>query len=281
MPAVKTRIVTDSSADLPEEVVDEYGISVVPLKVQLGDEIWDDCPTLRCPDFHRRLAACTTAPRILAPTFTEFISVYTQLARLNTEVVSIHLSAELSPAFNIANRAKSSLVGRYQISVIDSQFVSAALGDLVIEAAKASQRGANAYEITQLVRGLVPRSYFAFYVDNTDFLDHHHLVPTAYETMSLATGNRPVLLLEEGEIVPLQLQRNRGTQFERLAGFVAEFPHLKRIEVLHSGINPPPYEFTDHLATIFPREIIHQDVYGPVFGSLTGPTAICVVACEA
>ncbi|MHB9034808.1 MAG: DegV family protein [Anaerolineae bacterium] len=281
MVAVKTRIVTDSSADLQPETIEEFGISVMPLRLQLGDEIIDDCPSLHCPEFHRRLAQSLAAPRLIAPTVAEFTALYTKLAANNTDVVSIHLSAELSPAYGVANKAKSNLVGRYNISVIDSQFVSTALGELVTEAAKASQAGASALEITRLIRGLVPHSYFAFYVENTDFLEHHHLVPSSYESMSIATGNRPVLLLEEGEIVPLQLQRNRGTQFERLVGFIAEFPHLKRIDVLTSGINPPPVEFTDQLASIFPKDIIHQDVYGPILGSLAGPTAICVVACEA
>ena len=281
MSAVRTRIVTDSSADLPAELVKKYSINIIPLKLKLGNEIIADCPKLRCPDFHRRLAQNHSAPRIISPTVAEFISLYTRLSADNAEVVSIHLSSELSPVVSIANKAKANLMGRYNISVIDSQFVSAALGDLVIEAAKASRDGASALEITRLVRGLVTHSYFAFYVDSTDFLDCHNLVPPSYESMSLATGNRPVLLLEEGEIVPLQLQRNRGTQFERLLGFIAEFPNLKCIDVLHNGINLPPQEFTDQLANIFPRNIIHQEVYGPVFGSLTGPTAICVFACEA
>lgn len=279
MAIAKTRIVTDSSADLTAEIVAEYGITVMPLRVQVGNEVVSDCPSLRCPDFHRRLMS-QTPPRVIAPTVSEFTDLFTRLAKDNSEIVSIHLSSELSPAFNAANRAKSSLLGRYQISVIDSQFVSTALGVLVLEAAAASRNGANAAEITRLIRGLLPHSYFAFYVDNTDFLNHNHLVPMSYETMEITTGNKPVLLLEEGEIVPLQLQRNRGTQYERLVGFVAEFPNLKRIDVLHSGMNPPPFEFTDQLAQIFPREIIRQDVYGPVFGSLTGPTAICVAACE-
>lgn len=279
MAVARTRIVTDSSADLTAEMVADYGITVVPLRVQVGNEMVNDCPSLRCPDFHRNIAQ-HAPPRVMAPSVSEFSELYTRLARGNAEIVSIHLSAELSPAFGAANRAKSHLVGRFQISVIDSQFVSTALGSLVLEAAEASRNGANAAEITRIIRGLLPHSYFAFYVDNTDFLKHNHLVPSSYETMATTTGNKPVLLLEEGEIVPLQLQRNRGTQFERLIGFVAEFPNLKRIDILHSGMNPPPFEFTDQLAELCPREIIHQDVYGPVFGSLTGPTAICVVACE-
>ncbi|MHB1355929.1 MAG: DegV family protein [Anaerolineae bacterium] len=279
MSVARTRIVTDSSADLSAEMVKEYGITVLPLSVKVGNEVLHDCPSLRCPEFHRRLAS-QTPPRVIAPTVADFHDLYSRLARDNSEIVSIHLSAELSPSYGAAIRARASLVGRYQISVIDSQFVSTALGALVLEAAIASRKGASAAEITRIIRGLLPHSYFAFYVDNTDFLDYNHLVPLSYETMATATGNRPVLLLEEGEIVPLQLQRNRGTQYERLVGFVAEFPNLKRIDVLHSGMNPPPYEFTDQLAEIFPREIIHQDVYGPVFGSLTGPTAICIVASE-
>jgi len=278
---VRTRIVTDSSADLPAEVAEEYSISIIPLRLKLGDEVVDDCPSLRCPDFHRRLSQSHTAPRIITPTVAEFASLYTRLSTNNSEVVSIHLSSELSPAVVVANKAKASLMGRYNISVIDSLLISTALGDLVIEAAKASRDGASALEITRLVRGLVARSYFAFYVDSTEFLDSHHLVPPSYEAMSIATGNRPVLLLEEGEIVPLQLQRNRGTQFERLAGFIAEFPSLKRIDVLSSGLAPLPLEFTDQLASIFPRDIIHQDLYGPVLASLAGPTAVCVFACEA
>jgi DegV family protein with EDD domain len=238
MAMARTRIVTDSSADLSAEMAAEYGITVVPLRVQIGNETVDDCPSLRCLEFHRRLAS-HTPPRIFAPTVSEFTELYTRLAYNNSEIVSIHLSSELSPAFNAANRAKSGLLGRYQISVIDSQFVSTALGVLVLEAAAASRSGANAAEITRIIRGLLPHSYFAFYVDNTEFLNHNHLVPMSYETMAITTGNKPVLLLEDGEIVPLQLQRNRGTHYERLIGFVAEFPNLKRIDILHSGMILP------------------------------------------
>jgi len=281
MSAVRTRIVTDSSADLPAELAEEYDISIIPLKLQLQDKIVDACSNLRCPAFHRRLSQSHVAPRIITPTVADFVSLYTRLSANNAEVVSIHLSSELSPAVSVASKAKASLMGRYNISVIDSRFISTALGELVIEAAKASRDGASAAEITRLLRGLVAHSYFAFYVDNTEFLDCHHLVPPSYETMSLTTGNRPVLLLEEGEIVPLQLQRNRGTQFERLIGFVAEFPHLKRIDVLSSGLEPLPFDFTDQLASIFPADIIHEELYGPVLGSLAGPSAICIVACDA
>jgi len=276
--AHKTIIVTDSSADLSREEIEANEITIVALHIHVDGEVVDDCPDLRCKSFHERMSTAKSKPRVSAPTVAEFIEVYRELAQGNVEIVSIHMSSELGQTYQNAVKAKASLAGRHQITVIDSRMISTALGDLVIEAAKASQKGHSAAQITQLVRGLIPHTYFAFYVNDYEQPLYSEFMPAKYRSVSDASGNRPVMLIEEGEVVPLQLQRNRGDQYERLADFVSEFGSLKRIDVLSSGTYPLPSEFTEQLASHFPRNIIREEVYGPVMGCLAGSEALCIVA---
>src|SRR4030042_2365219 len=104
----------------------------------------------------------------------------------------------------MANSARRGFLGRCGINVIDSQLISRALGILVPEAAVAAKNGATAREIVRLMRGLIPRTYFAFYTEKLDAL---RCSGTPLASLANPLGGRqskPLLMLGEGEITPAQ-----------------------------------------------------------------------------
>ena len=274
------RIVTDSSADLTPEVVSDLGITVVPLQVNLGTEMLSDGPGLRSADFYRRVIKSKAVLTISSPTARQFATTYADLAKETDDIVSIHLSARLNGALQAAHRGRAGFLGRCQIQVIDSHLVSRALGILAGEAARAAQSGMHGSEIMRLVRGLIPRLYFVFYVETPDYLRRSGLLHVVRESVPGVPSIKPLLILEEGEITPLQRLRNRGRPTERLLEFVAEFTTLKHLSVLHSGLGTDLSEFKTQLAELFPKQIIEEHIYGPTLGAYLGPAALGVVAFE-
>jgi len=273
------RIVTDSTADLSPEAVEELGIGVVPLTIRVGTQKLVEGPALRSVTFHRRMAKSDLAATAVAPTPRQFADAYGQLAKEATGIVSIHVSSRLSSTVQTARKGSASFLGRCQVSVIDSQAISRALGILVTEAAEAARNGATAPQIVRLLRGMIPRIYFAFYVRNPDhFPRRDFLRPSRHAGPNRAPS--PLLTMEEGEITPVRRLRGRGSALERLFEFVAEFRELKKLSIVHSGLMPEVEELRARLAELLPSEVMEEHIYGPALASYIGPAALGIAAFE-
>lgn len=274
------RIVTDSAAELSARVVEELGIAVVPLCVCLGSETLEDGPDLRSCEFYRRMFKDRVTPSILVPPPQQFAQVYSRLARETDEIVSIHLASRLNGTVEAANLVRRGFLGRCTINVIDSQLISRALGILVTEAAVAAQNGATAREIVRLVRGLIPHTYFAFYVEKLDALGRSGSLIPASESPWGVRQPRPLLMLEDGEITLVRRFRSRGSPMERLCEFVGEFRNLKQLAVLHTGLMREVDVLKEQLADMLPQQTIEEHIYGPVLGTYIGARSLGVVAFE-
>jgi DegV family protein with EDD domain len=274
------RIVTDSTAELSADVIRELDITVVPWRLSLGTETQADEPELRSVSFYKEMIRKKVSPTAVAPSMRHFQDVYNRLAEETNEIVSIHASAELGRTVQAANQARVGLLGRCDVAVIDSHFISRALGMLVVEAALAAQRGLSGAEIARMVHGLIPRTYFAFYVETMDYLKRNGLL---HHVRDLAGngGLKPLLLLEEGEVVPMQRSRHRGTPAERLIEFIGEFPQVQSVALLHAGMGNGVDEVLAQAVEALPGVTIEEHIYGPVFSSYVGPGALGVVVFEA
>ena len=276
----QVKIVTDSAAELPQDVIDALEISVVPWRVQLGPETLIDGPMLRTEDFYRDLVKRRRNPTALAPTAQQFAEVYSRLARETDEVVSIHGPAELGKALQAACQGRLGLLGRCEVAVLDAQFTSRALGILVAEGARAAQAGFKAADVIRMVNGAIPRTYFTFYVEAIDHLMRQGLLRESREQMGISVGYKPLLLLEEGQIVSLQRSRRRGEPSERLLEFISEFRDLQELYLLHTGLAPGVHDLKALLAEAAPQISYTEHIYGSVLAALIGPAAIGFAAFE-
>jgi DegV family protein with EDD domain len=268
-----TIIVTDSTAELSTKTVEQLGITVVPWRLLVGSQTLSDGPKVRTASFHKELIRKRVTPAALPPTSRQFASAYGSLAKRTDDIVSIHSSSQFTKTVQSATQGRTNLLGRCQIHVVDSQFVSWALGVLVVEAAKAAQQGASGLEIVRLVHGMIAHTYLAFYVDSTEYLRRSGLMRTARQKMGPSPSFRPLILLEEGEFAPLYRSRGRGTPTERLVEFVIEFQELKRIAILHTGLRPGISELQTQLSEALGNQELEEHIYSPVLGTYIGPKA--------
>ena len=170
------KIVTDSTADLPKALVEEYGIEVVPLTVRLGDRIFRDYFDLLPGDFYRMLGETEDFPTTSQPSVEEFLNTYQKLGS-DEEIISIHISMDLSATAQSASVALQQLP-EWDVTIIDSRTTSVGLGLIVLEAAKAAKAGADEEEVIALVERLKSevKIYFSVGSQRDVFQFHHPFV---------------------------------------------------------------------------------------------------------
>jgi DegV family protein with EDD domain len=273
-------IVTDSTAGLSAADCEKYGIHVVPLYVHFGDQVFREGVDLTSEQMFSRIRRTSTAPVTSPPTLEDFRQVYRTVARKTDQILSIHLSSKLSQTVNLAQAAAESLLGRTRIQVIDSQSASAGLGILAKETAKAAAQGMSLDDLVPHLRGLIPRIYLVFFVDTLDYLERGGRIGKAEALLGSMLNIKPLLILEDGEIQPLEKVRTRAKAVEKLAEFVAEFTRIRELCILHEADTDETAQLREMLKEYFPALEAPQVPYGPVLASHVGPGAMGVVVFE-
>ena len=169
-PNPKVQIVTDSTADLPSDLVQAHGIAVVPLTVAFGKEVFRDRVDIQPGQFYKMLATNKTHPKSSPPSQADFSERYREWLAQGHEVVSLHISAKLSKTFEHASAAADEVDSAGVISVVDTGQVSAALGMLALFAARMASRNETAATIRERLLDMAPRIHTLFVVDTLEFL---------------------------------------------------------------------------------------------------------------
>ncbi|MEP7199628.1 MAG: DegV family protein [Chloroflexota bacterium] len=276
----QVKIVTDSTADLPPEVAREQNIAVVPLTVQFGKEILRDGIDVDASKFFKRLKLAKTAPTTSAPPPKAFEDVYGQLVREHDEILSIHLSSKLSHTVSAAEKGALPFLGRKKIAVIDSLSASRGLGYLAVAAAEAARGGASLDDLVKLMRMLIPHVYLVFFVETPEYLHRGGRLGKAQAMLGSMLNIKPLLAVEDGEIVPLEKVRTRQRAIEKLCEFTLEFARVRQMTILHAENAPEVAELSEKIREHLPDVPIDNAAYGPVLASHVGPDALGVVIFE-
>jgi DegV family protein with EDD domain len=278
----KVAIVTDSTAFLEPGAAQELDITVVPLNVHIGDETLRDGIDITPEAFFQRLEQGGPIPRTSPPSVQTFERVYANLHARTDQILSIHISGRLSQTLNHAQRGAESLLGRCKIVVVDSLTTSLGLGILAKAAAQAAQEGANLDEIVRLVRGMIPHIYIVFYVDEMVYLERGRRIGKAQAILGTMLNIKPLLFVEDGEIIPLEKVRTHEKAVEKLFEFVAEFSELEQAAIVQRHATPTEETkmLLERLEQLFPGIEYPVIQYGPVLASHIGPSAMGVIVYE-
>ncbi len=281
--AKRTIIVTDSTADLTPEEIQSYGVQVVPLNVHFGNETYPDVhDKLPRERFFELLAESPHRPTTSSPTIATFRDVYEEASRHTDNIISIHISAKLSDTVRRARQASEALLGKSKIQVIDSEVTSVGLGLLVKAAAQMAKQDMAADEIVRTIRGMIDHIYVVFFVESLDFLEQGGRIGKAQALLGTMLNIKPMLILEEGEIEPLEKVRTRGRALDKLAEFVSEFGEIESLTIMQNNSDP------EELKGLVERiESVRSDAveigiaqYGPVLAAHIGPDALGIVVFE-
>ncbi len=275
------KVVTDSLSDITRELAEELGITVVPVYVRFGKEVFRDRVEMTTEEFYHRLVHDAALPTTTQPPPGDFIDVYNRLAKETDEILVVNLSSKLSGTYQSALQAKSMVGGKCRIEVIDSQTVVMGLGLIVIAAARAAQAGANLDELVRLVHGAMPRSHAIMFFDTLKYLAKGGRIGKAQGLLGSMLSVKPILTVRDGEVHPVTRVRSRVAGTDYLYNFVAGFPRIEELAVEHATTPDEADKLVERLSSLFPKEKICKSTVSPVIGTYVGPHVLSVSVLEA
>ena len=276
------KVVTDSTAHLEPGVAEELGITIVPLNIHFGDEILRDGIDITAAEFFRWLDRSPEMPTSSPPSRNTFEGVYTELSKTTDEIISIHISSKLSQTCAVANAAAAPSLGRRNIAIVDSLTASLGLGILATAAAEAAAQGKHLDEIMRLLRGMIPHIYIVFFVETLDYLERGGYIGRAQAILGSMLGIKPLLIIEDGEIVPLEKVRTRLKAIDKLFEFVVEFPHIEQMAILQKSLvaTEETLLLIERLEMVLPEMEFPIITYGSVLATHVGPNTMGVIVYE-
>ena len=204
------RIVTDSSCDLPQTLIDEHRIGVVPLTIRFGEEEFVDRVELSAKAFYEKMATNPNLPETAAPSPGAFQEEFTRMADEGADtVVCINLSSGLSATMASAQNAAKSLAGKVDVRVVDSRSITAGLGMQAIEAAKRAESGASADDIVALVEDMSTRTHVFGALDTLENLKKGGRIGGAQAMLGTMLSIKPILDISTGVVEEAGKQRTR------------------------------------------------------------------------
>jgi DegV family protein with EDD domain len=273
------RIVTDSACDLPQALVDQHRITVVPLSIRFGDEELLDRDQLSTAEFWSRCAKSSTLPETAAPSPGQFEQAYRKLADEGaTGIVVINLSGAMSATIQSAELATKSF-DAVPIRVVDSRNCTLGLGMIVVAAAEAAERGASLDEVADLATDLAGRTRVFGALDTLENLKKGGRIGGAKAMLATALAIKPVIRVDDGKVAEYGKQRTRSKALKFLAEKVAEFTaggadRIEHLAVLQADCTDVD-EFVAMLRPHYPGEIVVGEI-GPVVGTHAGRGTIGV-----
>jgi len=270
------KIVTDSSADLPAQLAQELGITVVPLYVRFGEEVYRERVDISEEEFYQRLLHGPIHPVTIQPNPQDFANVYQELSPAADGIVSIHISSKLSGTCNSALQAKEMIEKGCPIEVVDSQIITVGLGLICIAAAAVAKTGADLQQVVKEVKQTLPNVHLLALVDTLKYLLLGGRIGKAKALVGSLLNVKPLLTLEEGEVVPRGQARTRSKGIERLFDFVAKATNIQDLAVAYSTTPDEAQALAERIGSIFTKGPVKIARLGTTLGVHMGPGALAV-----
>ena len=275
----KIAIVTDSTAYIPKEILQGLPIFTIPLHVIWGDETYKDNVEITQDVFYERLSTSKLMPSTSQPSPQEFIELYKNIAKEYDEILSIHISSQLSGTVDSAIQAKN-ILSKLKIEVVDSKSTSMGLGFLVLTAARHVQAGENLQRCKELIESARNRVRIFFILKTLEFLKRGGRIGSASALLGAALNLKPILMVDEGVIKPFTKVRTMQKALIHLTEILKE--NIEGKTPVHLAIiqaeaeNDALFlqnEITRNLAKEDLAELVMAGI-SPVIGTHAGPGAV-------
>lgn len=267
------RIVTDSTCDLPAEIIAQYGIWVIPLYIHVGKQSFLDGVDISREEFYSRLPSFPAYPTTAAPSPDKFRAIYNTLAEEGaTEVISIHVSSNLSAVMDVAKIAALSKTA-LPVTVYDSRQLSLGTGFLVEKAASLAVQGCKVSEIIPELNDQIKRTYVFAMLDTMEFLKRSGRVNRIVADLGSLLQIKPIMKMYDG-VASSERVRTNSRALERLVQLLAEIGTTERLAIVHSNAHERVAELTQKASHILPSNDPLIVEITPVIGTHTGPGVV-------
>jgi DegV family protein with EDD domain len=269
-------VVTDSVADLPPQVAEEFGITVVPLVVRFGTDLYRDGLDLSPDQFYGRLKASKALPATSVPPPAAFADAYDRLAEKTSEIAVISLTAKLSATYQVALQAVGLMKKKCRVEVLDSQWAVMAQGFIAIAAAKAARVGASLDEVLDAARRAMQRVDMCAAFDTLEYLERGGRIGKAQAFLGSLLKVHPIIGMKDGEVRPLARERARPKAIDYLYNFAASFGKVEGLAVEYATDLDEANSLVQKFRSKYPQIPIYLSRTSPVIGTHTGPGLILV-----
>ena len=270
-------VVTDSTSELPPELIERDGIQVVPLYIVFaGSQTVPEVEITDYPAFFEELRSAEKLPTTSQPSVGDFTAVFEPLLAEGREIVSVHISGGLSGTPEAARQAKEALTrndkGGERIEIVDSTTAAGGLGFMVLAAAKAARDGASAKEVAAHVAAARKELRLWFAIDTLEFLRRGGRIGAASAWIGSTLKVKPILTVEN-EMTPVERVRTSNRMFERLLDYARGCAESGADAWSAQHINAPDQcaQLVERCTEIYGHGPTIVSEIGPVLSAHTGP----------
>ena len=265
----KIALVTDSTCDLPESVVKDKNITVIPLNVHFGEETFLDGIDLQSNEFFEKLSTSEIHPQTSQPSVGRFVETYNDLLKKHDSILSLHISSKLSATYNSALQAQKE-IGNEKIKVIDSMNGTLGLGAIVHHIADLNQKGESFENLVKEAEKIIPNAIFMGLVPTLEYLAKGGRIGKARAFMGSLLKIKPILSAVDGEIQSVGKARTliKGMDF-----IVDEMKNRKisKLFIVHANHEERANLLKEKTKDLIdPKDVIIAE-FGPVVGTHLGP----------
>lgn len=275
-------IVTDSTADLTEEEVKQFEISIVPMNISIDDENYIDGVTITKDEFKQKMIESAELPKTAQPSIGRFVEVYDELGKNGDSVISIQMMRSISGTVDAARQAAD--ITETNVTVVDSDFTSRSMGMIVKEAAKAAQEGKSVQEILEIVEDAKKRTTLYLTVVNLDNLIKGGRISQLMGMFSNLLNIKLFLQVINGKIEIIQkgrglksLQKKYDEIFEQMK---ATPNGIQEIGIMHAGLSDFNEGNIARVRELFPDVPLTIVTTSPIIMSHTGVDAMAITYLE-
>ncbi len=268
------KIVTDSVSDLPSQVAKQLGITIVPLHVRFGTEVFRDGVDLTAEQFYERLIHSKTLPVTSVPSPGAFAEAYNKLAEETDEILAITLTSKLSGTYEVALQSIGLMKKKCRVEVVDSQQAVMAQGFIVMAAARAAQAGASFDEVLDIAHRNIPRVEMRAAFDTLEYLQRGGRIGKAQAFLGSMLRINPIIGLKGGEVFPVARERSRARAVDHLYNFAMSYSHIDEMAVEYAVAADEAEMLVERLGSKFPSDRIYRTRTSPVITTHTGPSLL-------
>jgi DegV family protein with EDD domain len=267
------RIVTDSTCDLPEAIVEKYGITVVPLYINQGDKSYLDGVDLTREEFYRLLPGFRPAPSTATPSTEVFTQAWNKLADAGAKaILSIHISEKLSATINAARVAAEQFT-RIPVTVLDSSQLSLGMGFIVEKAAQLAGLGHKMEDILASLAEMMKRTYVFASLKTLEYLRRSGRMNFALASFGELLQIKPLLHMNQGNPAAHRV-RTQGRATERMMEWLNEYAPFERLAIVHAGVQHEAEEMLKQIKHLLPDGDIPIVQITPALGAHLGVGAV-------
>lgn len=275
-------IVTDSTADLTEEEVKQFEISIVPMNISIDDENYIDGVTITKEEFKEKMIASAELPKTAQPSIGRFVEVYDELGKNGDSVISIQMMRSISGTVDAARQAAD--ITETNVTVVDSDFTSRSMGIIVKEAAKAAAEGKTVEEILEIIEDAKNRTTLYLTVVNLDNLIKGGRISQLMGMFSNLLNIKLFLQVINGKIEIIQKGRGLKSlqkKYDEIFEQMKSAPNgIQEIGIMHAGLSDFNQGNIARVRELFPDVPLTIVTTSPIIMSHTGVDAMAITYLE-